>query len=403
MVERPDHPPGDGSGGELPGWSRPLLRQLTLRGIVVIVAGVLSVYLIMGLASRLTSFLGIIFTAFFLSFALEPGVNWFASRGWRRGSATGLIFLIVFLVGVVLVALIIPAVVSGTRQLIGAAPALVDTFVRWANRLGWNVSSANLTSQIEQRAQDLVGSATRLAGNVFGIAASILGGVFRWATISLFTFYIVAEGPKLRRIVCSALPPRSQERVLFVWDQAIEKTGAFFYSRLLLAVINGVGMYITLRAFRVPFAAPLAIFEGLVAEFIPIVGTYIAGAPPVLVALLFSLPAGIAAVSYVLIYQQVENYFLSPKLTAKTMALHPAVAFAAALIGGAIGGILAAFLALPVAGVIQAAVQEYGRRYVVVQSNLTSDAPPDTEERPGKLGGTRGRSATENGDTGPPA
>lgn len=380
MVEQRDRPTGDRRDDELPGWSGPLLRQLTIRGIVVIVAGVLGVYLITGVASRLTGFFGIIFTAFFLSFALEPGVNWFASRGWRRGAATGLIFLIVFLAVVVLVALIIPAVISGTRQLIGAAPALVDTFVRWANRLGWNVSPENLTAQIEQRAQDLVGSATRLAGNVFGIAASILGGVFRWATISLFTFYIVAEGPKLRRIVCSALPPRSQERVLFVWDQAIEKTGAFFYSRLLLAVVNGGGMYITLRVFRVPFAAPLAIFEGLVAEFIPIVGTYIAGAPPILVALLFSLPAGIAALSYVLIYQQVENYFLSPKLTARTMALHPAVAFAAALIGGAIGGVLAAFLALPVAGVVQAAVQEYGRRYAVVGSDLTGEASPPTED-----------------------
>ncbi len=99
-----------------------------------------------------------------------------------------------------------------------------------------------------------------------------------------------------------------------------------------------------------PFAAPLAIFEGLVAEFIPIVGTYIAGAAPIFVALLSSPAAGIAALAYVLIYQQIENYVLSPRLTARTMALHPAVAFAAALIGGAIGGILTAFLALPVAG-----------------------------------------------------
>ena len=155
--------------------------------------------------------------------------------------------------------------------------------------------------------------------------------------------------------------------MLFIWEQAIEKTGGYFYSRLLLAVINGTGMYITLRVFSVPFAAPLAIFEGLVAEFIPIVGTYIAGAAPVFVALLSSPAAGIAALAYVLIYQQIENYFLSPRLTAKTMALHPALAFAAALIGGSLGGILTAFLALPVAGVIQAAIVEYGKRYAVVE------------------------------------
>ena len=262
---------------------------------------------------------------------------------------------------IILVALVIPAVISGTKQLIAAAPDTGATFVRFANRLGWHISAENLTDQIEQHAQELAGSAASLAGNVFGIAASILGGIFRWATIALFTFYIVAEGPKLRRIICSALPPKQQEHVLFVWDQAIEKTGGYFYSRLLLAVINGTGMYITLRVFSVPFAAPLAIFEGLVAEFIPIVGTYIAGAAPVFVALLSSPAAGIAALAYVLIYQQIENYLLSPRLTAKTMQLHPAVAFAAALVGGAIGGILTAFLALPVAAVIQAAIRSTAR------------------------------------------
>jgi len=364
----------------------------------VIVVGAVTALLVIALAGKLTSFFGIIFTAFFLSFALEPGVNWFASRGWRRGSATGLIFLVVFLVVVGLVALIIPAIVSGAKQLIAAAPDLVDRLVKWANDLGWNISADNLTDQIRQNAQDLAGAAQNLAGNVFGIAASILGGIFRWATIALFTFYIVAEGPKLRRIVCSMLPPKNQERVLFVWDQAIEKTGGYFYSRLLLAVINGAGMYITLKVFSVPFAAPLAIFEGIVAEFIPIVGTYIAGAAPVLVAALVSWPAGIAALAYVLIYQQIENYILSPRLTAKTMALHPALAFGAALIGGALGGILTAFLALPVAGVVQAAAGAYARRYEVVESDLTSEAPPPKDDRPGPMERVRERLKREDTD-----
>jgi predicted PurR-regulated permease PerM len=174
--------------------------------------------------------------------------------------------------------------------------------------------------------------------------------------------------------------------MLFVWNQAIEKTGGYFYSRLLLAIINGTGMYITLRAFDVPFAAPLAVFEGVVAAFIPIIGTYLAGIPPILVAVLTSPAAGIAALAYILIYQQIENYFLSPRLTAKTMALHPAVAFAAALIGGALGGLLAAFLALPVAGVFQAAVQAYGKRYQVVDSQLTEESRSKPEKPSRSIG-----------------
>jgi predicted PurR-regulated permease PerM len=104
----------------------------------------------------------------------------------------------------------------------------------------------------------------------------------------------VAQGPELRRVICGALPPEYQHRVLFVWDKAIDKTGGYFYSRLLLAAINGTGMYITLRVFGVPLAAPLEVFEGVVSEFIPIVGTYIAGAAPIGVAFLVSPVAGIA-------------------------------------------------------------------------------------------------------------
>src|SRR4029453_19565663 len=90
----------------------------------------------------------------------------------------------------------------------------------------------------------------------------------------------------------SRMRPERQERVLFVWEEAIRQTGGYFYSRLVLAVINGTGMYATLRLTNVPFAAPLAIFEGIVAEFIPIVGTYIGGAVPILVAFLSSGAGG---------------------------------------------------------------------------------------------------------------
>jgi len=135
----------------------------------------------------------------------------------------------------------------------------------------------------------------------------------------------------------------------------------------------------------VPFAAPLAIFAGTVAEFIPIVGTYIAGVPPVLVALLFSPRDAIWVIVYIVVYQTLENYVLSPRLTKKTMALHPAVAFAAALTGGALGGFLMAFLALPAAAVIQAASQEYVKGYQVVDTQLTEETvtpPPKRRKEP---------------------
>lgn len=119
------------------------------------------------------------------------------------------------------------------------------------------------------------------------ILPSIVGGVFQALTIALFTFYAVAHGPQVRRAICSPFRPGRQRQILFIWEQAIAQVGGYFYSRLLLAVINGALMYAVLRWRSVPFAAPLALLEGVVAEFVPIVGTYIGGAVPVLVALLY--------------------------------------------------------------------------------------------------------------------
>jgi predicted PurR-regulated permease PerM len=275
----------------------------------------------------------------------------------------------------------VPAIVTGVSQLVSSAPELVTRLADLLRPLGINISQDQLITEIRNNAQTLGAQATKLAGGIVSITSTVLGGLFRVATIGLFTFYMVAEGPKLRRVICSALPPARQERVLFIWETAIEQTGGYFYSRLLLAIINGTGMYVVLKLTNVPFAAPLALFEGVVAEFIPIVGTYIGGAAPILVAFLTSTSAGIASLAYVLVYQQIENYFLSPRLTARTMSLHPAVAFAAALIGGAMGGLFMAFLALPAAGVAQAAVKEWGRRYEVVGGELTQEPPPPPERR----------------------
>jgi predicted PurR-regulated permease PerM len=362
---------------------------------MVLVAAALAVLAIRWLAHELSSFLTIIFMAAFLSFALEPAVTWLVKRGWKRGAATGAMLGAVLLAAVLLLALILPAVVTGFKQLIDSAPELVDRLVGWLHVIGIkNVSTDNLISELQANADKVVAAAQGIAGGlILGVATSILGALFKVATVGLFTFYFVAEGPRLRRAILSMTPPERQERLLFVWEQAITQTGGYFYSRLLLAVINGTGMYIVLRLNGVPFAAPLAIFEGIVAEFIPIIGTYIGGALPVLVAFLTGIGPGLWAAGYIVVYQQLENYILSPRLTARTMSLHPAIAFAAALIGGAIGGLLAAFLALPVAGVLQAAILEYSKPYEVVaepKEGLEVAAQVIEEGAQGEAGGDRG-------------
>jgi predicted PurR-regulated permease PerM len=210
----------------LPGWFPRALRIVSIRAVWVLIVASIGTLVILYLTRRLSDFFAIILTALFLSFAIEPAVNWFAGRGMRRGAATGLMFVFILIVVAILLMLIVPAIVSGFRQLVANADTWVATITRWLDRLGITVDQARLSEQIRTRADDIVGYATNFAGHVFGIATSILGGLFRWATIALFTFYLVAQGPQLRRAICRALPPEYQQRVLFVWTRLSTRQAA---------------------------------------------------------------------------------------------------------------------------------------------------------------------------------
>ena len=147
-------------------------------------------------------------------------------------------------------------------------------------------------------------------------------------------------------------------------------------------IINGGLFFVAMLLVGMPtlYAIPLAIFEGFVAEFIPAIGTYLGAAVPILLALVvLGLPEALILLVWVLIYQQVENYWLSPKISSNTMELNGAVAFGAALAGGAIAGPMGAFAALPVAALITSIIKNSGKSYKVVYQSAY-DSPDDSAD-----------------------
>lgn len=314
--------------------------------------------------------------ALFLSFALEPAANWLVARGWRRGAATAVVLFGLVLLGLVALGAMVPLVVDQVQELIRRLPGWLDRISVYTKR--WfdvELTGERIIEQIKSAQADV----GKLAENVAQVGQFVLGLIFQILTIGLFTFYLVADAPRFRRAVCSVLPPRRQREILAAWEVAVDKTGGYLYSRLLLAAISALVSFIVLTVLGVPFAAPLALFLGFVSQFIPVVGTYIAAAVPLLVALLENPWSALAFLVYVLAYQQIENYLLAPRITARTMALHPAVAFFAALAGGMVSGLLGAVMALPAAAIIQATVSTYLTRHEVVESELTREGPAQPE------------------------
>jgi predicted PurR-regulated permease PerM len=376
--------PPDRDRDRMPAWIPRLL--------ILVVLTAFAAYAAFSLIRRLRDLVVWLVAALFLSFALEPAVNWLVARGWRRGVATAFVLFGLGLLVLMMIALMVPLVIDQVQELIARLPDwLAEASVHTERWFDLELTGERILERIANAQTDI----RAIAANLASIGAFILGLLFQLLTIGLFTFYFVADGPRFRRAVCSMLPPRRQREVLAAWDIAIDKTGGYLYSRLLLAVFNAGITFIVLQWLGVPFAVPLALWQGLVSQFIPVVGTYIAAAVPLVVALLEEPWSAAIFFGFVLVYQQIENYILAPRITARTMQLHPAVAFGAALAGGSISGLLGAFMALPAAAVIQATVSSYLTRHEVVESELTraDELPTYVESEAGgvKAEGVLGR------------
>lgn len=132
-----------------------------------------------------------------------------------------------------------------------------------------------------------------------------------------------------------------------------------------MALISGVAHYILLQALGVPYAPVLGVWVGLVSQFIPTIGTYLAGALPMLIAFTVDPWYAVWVLVFVVVYQQFENYMLQPKLTAKTVDIHPAVAFGSVIAGTALLGAVGALIAIPAVATLQAFLGAYVKRYAV--------------------------------------
>jgi len=184
-------------------------------------------------------------------------------------------------------------------------------------------------------------------------------------TALLFTFYFTAEGPKIRATVAGWLPADKQKIFYTVWTTAASKTGGFVISRLILAVVCAAASSVFFLLIGLPYWLPLGIFTGLVSQFIPTIGTYIGGAVPALIGLTESWVTGVLVVAFVLVYQQIENYLLQPRISSLTMDIHPAVAFAAVIIGALLFGPIGALIGIPIAAAVVSLIDTYAHRYEI--------------------------------------
>ena len=352
------------------------------RAVVVVLTTLLALWAIHQARSLVT----MLVISLFFALALVPGVNHFhKKRGWKRGAAVGFIYLIGFLALVLLTLVLIPAISQLASEIGKSGTQWLTNLDNWtSDTFGFHIVSTKAASDAVVTTSEFLDQwSDKLAGAASGAVSKSVGMVFQVATIATFTFYFAADYPRLARSFLSWFKPSTQERLGWTLDKSVEEVGGYLYSRLLLTAINGLGFFAVMVAVGVPvgLAIPLAIFGGFVSEFIPNIGTYIGAAIPIALTLaLQGLVPALIVLGYALVYQQIENYWLSPHISSKTMELNGGLAFGAALAGGALFGPMGAFLALPVAALIFAFITNYRKRsYEVVYKSTYEDEPEPAE------------------------
>ncbi len=359
------HPWGDSP----PPWLKRVGWQLL--GVVV------AAYALYEVSKQLRGFFIQIAIAVFIAIALDPGVTMLERRGWRRGIATGALFGLIVFVSTLFVALMIPLIVAQTGTLVERAPTYVDQIGAFAERFGFDATTGT-TAALDALRSNVTSLAGGVAGSLIGLSGKLVNTLFQTLTIGLFAFYLTADAPRVRRALLSLLPPRRQTEVLRLLEIAIDKTGAYFYSRALLALVGTGVAWGVFAALGIPFSLALALWFGVLSQFIPVVGTYIGGVLPLLIGLLESPSAAVGVLVFIVVYQMVENYLLAPKITARTMELHPAVAFGSAIVGASLMGAIGAFIALPAAATTQAFVSAFLDRHELIDSELLGDADEES-------------------------
>jgi predicted PurR-regulated permease PerM len=331
--------------------------KATVRIVLVIVAVVLTLYLLWLLRRPISWIL----IATFLAVALSPMVNTL-SRHMKRGLAITVTYIGLLLVPVALIALIVPPLITEANNFAENVPAYAEDvtgFVQDNERLRNLNEDYDITGKLEEEAGKLPERLGGAAGTLRDIGLGIVNSLFALITILVLTAFILGSGRNWVETFLRMRPPAQRERLRRSLHNMSSAVSGYVAGALTIAVIAGIATYIVLAILGVPFRGPLAVIAGFF-SLIPLVGATIAAVLIGIVTLFENFPtATIAWTIWAIVYQQLENHLIQPQIQKRTVNVHPFVTIVAVLFGGTLLGVMGAIVAIPVAASIQILVREY--------------------------------------------
>lgn len=315
--------------------------------------GVLTAIVLLRALESVSQIFVLILVSLFLAMGLNPAVEALRKRNLSRGSAVAVIFSSVILFVVFFAFVVVPPVVSQGTNLIQNAPELLDNLMKNSTINGLN-DQFGIIDTLQSRLNSVTSDGTLLIstfGGVLGVGQSILSGFFTALTILVLTLYFITSLPQAISLGLSLVPASRRDRVGKLTNAVVERVGIFVGSQILIAAMAGVFVVLlsTVLSLPSPIAIGMIVF---VVALIPLIGHFIGAGVVTLIALTQSPLIGLVAfVTYVL-YVQIENYIVTPRIMKRTLSVPGAVTIISALIGSSLLGLVGGLLAVPVAASI---------------------------------------------------
>lgn len=338
--------------GEMPVEARSTGVQIASPFLIGFVGalGVLTAVFLAGNLARLSSVFTLVLVSALITLALNPVVEVLTRRGMPRPLAVLVVFLGLVGVFALLIFLVVPPIVSETASLIEEAPEFFEelsTRPWWAELDARYDISERVTAEIEHRLSD-AGFVSALFGGVLGAAGWLATGFIGLLTTLILTLYFLAALPAVKEATYRLVPASRRPRVVSLAEEIMRRVGGYALGQVLVATINATCAWIMMSVLSIPYAVVLAVAVGILG-LIPMVGATLGAAIVALVALFQDPRLALIAVVYFLVYQQIENYVIVPRVMSRTVSVPGAVTVVAVLAGGTLLGVLGALLAIPVA------------------------------------------------------
>lgn len=294
--------------------------------------------------------------ALILAAALAPAVNFFTAKRIPRPLATLLVFVLIFgslgLVGLIL----IPVLIEQIQELIKDFPTYVAQYENVLQNLRALEARYHVLPSTTQIATFISERASGWLASTLTATAAVASALIGIGGVLITTFFLLADGPDLRKGFLALIPPRYRDRIAQQFDPIAQRLGAYVRGQLIsmaaLSVLLGIGLTIA----GVPYAWVLAAIAGFM-EIIPLVGSTLGAIPAVVVAFTVSWQLALIVIAIFAVSNVLQGNVLSPLILSSSVEMPPILVFFAIMIGAELLGIVGAIIAVPMVATLMVLIQ----------------------------------------------